>query len=173
MPILLNINYDDSEGVKTVDLTAEQAQDMTPVFKAFSPAMMFSISRNFRDGGRPIKWPKSQRAIDESGQTLRDEGFLQNSINPKISKNSLKVGTNLVKARALQLGIKQNNKTANVKKHNRTITQAFGKPIAAKTVSFGPYTRKVNLNLEARPYLVIQDEDREELKRLMRKRLVT
>lgn len=68
----------------------DRARDMTPVLKLLGERMVgHSIPENFRQGGRPRRWPKSR-----STATMRDTGRLLNSVVYRVEGGTLKVGTN-------------------------------------------------------------------------------
>lgn len=123
-----------------------------------------SVRRNFREGGRPDRWPASKRAYDQaaygnaSGQTLVDTARLMNSIIGMGSSEAVRVGTNVDYAAAHNFGVDEQI-TQQVREHVRRITQAFGKPIALQEVTVKPHSRKVHMKLPARPFMLIQDED--------------
>jgi len=104
MSVQLGINAE-SQGVKTT-LTglAYKAQNLEPVFKVFGEHMIRSIARNFKAGGRPVKWTPSIRAQETGGKTLIKFRDLQNSVTPREDNSSLTLGTNVIYARIHQLG---------------------------------------------------------------------
>lgn len=95
-------------------------------------------------------WPKSIRASG-GGKTLVDSGRLRNSINVRSSASGVEVGTNTVYAAIHQ----------------------FGGPISAKSASWlvfnvgGQTVRKKSVNIPARPYLGVSDEDEKEIKSMI------
>lgn len=65
--------------------------------------MVRSIRRNFREGGRPKKWPKSQRA-GERRSTLVKSGHLMRSVHPRVEARRVLIGPNRDYARIHQFG---------------------------------------------------------------------
>ena len=126
--------------------------------------LMSSIQRNFQEGGRPIRWKPSRRAIDQSGQTLRDTGRLANSITMRVAEKSLKIGTNVKYAAIHHFG-GNINKTIHVSAHGRYLRQQGGYKVGGKGRTYYPYvqvsahSRHMKLIIPARPYLMIQDGD--------------
>ena len=84
-----------------------------------------------------------------SGQPLRHTGRLRNSIpaSSRSGEDYVELGTNVEYAPIHQFG---KTGTMPVPAHKRRITQAFGKPIAPKTIDVKAHTRKVNI--KARPF---------------------
>lgn len=92
-------------------------------------------------------WKKSRRAKQEGGQTLSDKGNLEGSINYEATPASVAVGTtDKVKGAAHQFGA--------------TIKPKKGKALRFKTPDGFVITKKVEL--PARPYIGINQEDMEE-----------
>ncbi len=120
--------------------------------------LLRSIAKTFKAGGRPVRWTPSRRANRSRGQTLVNTARLKNSITLRVFKKKLKVGTNVKYAAIQHLG-GHIEKTVAVKKHRRFITQAFGKPIKGRKVLVKSHDRKMNTQIPARPYLVIQKAD--------------
>lgn len=156
--------------------------DLSAVFPAIRQVVRNSIISNFRTGGRfgsglfgggGSKWKQSGRAGRQSGQTLRDRGILMNSIEVFVEMRNgqllITAGSNQPYAAAHQFGV---NKTVNVRQHTRMrktksgTIQAVGKrgqklkKIIAQGISIATvasHSRK--MNLPARPFLVLQDDD--------------
>ena len=125
-----------------------------------------SIAKNFKAGGRPVRWQPSLRARKSKGQTLVKTARLKNSISMQVIGRTLRVGTNVVYAAIHHLG-GSIRKNATVKSHLRIMTKAFGKLIAARRVTVRSHSRQMNLTLPARPYLLVQDEDLRVMKRIL------
>ena len=133
-----------------------------------------SIMMNFREGGRPVKWKPSQRSKNAHiskkdgksrlGKTLIDTGKLMRSIHYKFDKQTVTVGTNIAYASTHQFGAKKNIV--------RKITQAFGRPIKAKMVNVSAHKRNMTINIEARPFLMLQDSDKQYITDLAKKYIV-
>ncbi len=117
-----------------------------------------SITKNFKIGGRPTKWKPSKRATQTGGKTLIKTARLLRSITKKVIGKVLYVGTNVKYAAIHHFGGKI-KKNATVKKHWRYMDQAFGKPIPARNVLVASHKRQMNTQIEARPYLRVQNSD--------------
>jgi phage gpG-like protein len=139
-------------------------EDFGPVAGDIAQLLENSVRRNFQEGGRPDKWPASKRADDqaaygsESGQTLIDTARLMNSIVGMGDPDRVRVGTNVEYAAAHNFGVDQEI-TQQVREHVRRITRAFGREIPLTEVTVKPHQRKVHMQLPARPFMLIQDED--------------
>jgi len=152
----------------TISRLLAGVQDFSPVTGAIAQLLENSVRRNFRDGGRPEKWPASKRADGqagygkESGQTLVDTARLMNSIIGVGDKDSVRVGTNVAYAAAHNFGVDKEI-TQQVRDHVRRITQAFGKPIEPVAVQVKSHSRKRRLTLPQREFMLVQDEDWEDI----------
>lgn len=129
-----------------------------------------SIRRNFIEGGRPAQWTPSKRAEDDSGQTLRDTNRLMNSIVGYGSDRQVTVGTNVEYAAAHNFGVNEII-TQQVRAHTRMITQAFGRDIGLKEVEVRAHERTVPLHIEQREFMLVQDEDWDDIKDILSLRI--
>lgn len=96
---------------------------------------------------------QSQIKLNIRQQGLIDTGNLLNSVRFELikdgTKSGVRVGSFGVKYAAVhEYGFKG---TMMVRAHTRTITQAFGKPIKARTVSVRPHAMRANFR--KRPYI--------------------
>lgn len=155
----------DSTGFdRTQRLLLAGVADFSDVSPAIAQLLENSVRQNFRDGGRPDAWPASKRADgqaaygNESGQTLVDTARLMNSIVGEGFKDKVTVGTNVEYAAAHNFGIDKEIEQQ-VREHVRRISQAFGKPIEMKAVTVKAHGRKIHMQLPAREFMLIQDED--------------
>lgn len=151
--------------------------DFGPVTWAIAELLTNSVRRNFREGGRPVKWPASKRADrdagygQESGQTLVDTARLMNSIiGGEGDTNQVRVGTNVAYAAAHNFGVDKEI-TQQVREHVRRITQAFGKPIEPTAVQVKSHSRKFHMHLPPREFMLVQEEDWGDVAEIVSKRL--
>lgn len=164
----LTMTLDRANFDATIQWLLGGVSDFSAVSPAIAELLENSVRRNFREGGRPDKWTASKRADgdagygNESGQTLVDTARLMNSITSKGSKTLVRVGTNVEYAAAHNFGIDVELDVL-VREHVRRITQAFGKPIELTEVTVKPHRRTMHMNLAARPFMLIQDEDWEDI----------
>ena len=160
----LTFTLDQSKFDDTLRRLLAGVEDFGDASEAIAQLLENSVRRNFREGGRPEKWPRSKRADrdagygEESGQTLMDTSRLMNSIIGVGDKTSVRVGTNVEYAAAHNFGVDQQI-TQQVREHVRRITQAFGKPIDMTAVKVKSHSRKVHMKLPQREFMLIQEED--------------
>ena len=154
----LTFTLDQSKFDDTLRRLLAGVEDFGDASEAIAQLLENSVRQNFRDGGRPEKWPRSKRADrdagygEKSGQTLVDTARLMNSITSEGDKTSVRVGTNVEYAAAQQI-------SQQVREHVRRITQAFGKPIDMTAVQVKAHSRKVHMELPQREFMLIQEED--------------
>jgi phage gpG-like protein len=148
----------------TVARLLSGVKDFSQVTPEIAQILENSVRRNFREGGRPGRWPASKRADGDagygnaSGQTLVDTSRLMNSIIGTGDAHAVKVGTNVEYAAAHNFGVDKEI-TQQVREHTRRITQAFGREIPLTEVKVAAHTREVHMKLPAREFMLIQDED--------------
>lgn len=166
---MVSIRIDDNEVRRTLARMRRAAIDMRPAFREISDEMLLSVKRNFEEEGRPNKWGKSRRAAKESGQTLSDKGDLRNSFTYQITGARLLVGTAVRYAAAHHFGI---DKNITVPSHRRLVKKAFGKPLKFPVWS-QVRTHTFNPKLPARPFMMIQENDKTQILRILQKHLDT
>lgn len=117
-----------------------------------------STVTRFRTGKGPDGklWKTSARAALEGGKTLVQSARLKNSIHAKSDASGFAVGTNVIYAATHQMGAK-----------NRTIRAKTSKGLRFKVGGSWITTQKVRVNIPARPFLGISEEDRTEIKRTL------
>lgn len=172
----LTLTLDKAGFEQTISRLLAGVEDLSPVTGAIAQLLENSVRRNFREGGRPTKWPASKRADRDagyghkSGQTLVDTARLLNSIVGIGDGDSAKVGTNVVYAPAHNFGIDEEI-TQTVREHVRRITQAFGKSIEMIAVQVKAHSRKMHMHLPAREFMLVQGEDWEDIHDVITTRL--
>lgn len=131
--------------------------DKAEVNNALAEALRTGTVERFESGTGPDGrvWPRSIRA-GSGGQTLVVTATLKNSINARASAKGAEVGTNLIYAATHQFGAS-----------GRTI-RARNKPFLKFQVG-GRWIRKkqVTVNIPARPFLGISEEDRKEIESIV------
>lgn len=100
----IELNVDDREVSQLFRQIKNRVSDMTPLMNIIGETIRSSVVYNFEVGGRPEKWPESNRAILQDGQTLVDTGRLRTSINYQAGRDRVEVGTNVVYAAIHQFG---------------------------------------------------------------------
>lgn len=100
-------------------------------------------------------WKRSIRASAKGGLTLTMTTNLKTSIHARATEEGAEVGTNLVYAATHQFGA--SGRTIRAKNKPNLMFQYNGRWIRKK---------QVTVNIPARPFLGISDEDREEIRNL-------
>ena len=131
--------------------TQTRWRTMSVPFRRATIIVFASVKQNFSAGGRP-GWAALKK---REGQPLRDTGRLMASVtsNAGVAREThtatshvLEIGTNVKYANAHQFGF---SGTVNVRAHSRK-----GKPVRA-------HSRR--MNIPARPFLVLQAQDKTEI----------
>lgn len=112
MAVRISVDIDDGSLARSVNAAIARTTALTPVLEDIRERMLLSIRMNFREGGRPIRWRPSRRAIAQHGQTLVDTARLQNSITGRIEGHSVVIGTNVQYAAQHQFGMRAKNLVA-------------------------------------------------------------
>lgn len=156
--------------------------DLIPFMEDARTILVASVHRRFESGRGPngIPWAPTKRqtrqAVGRRGpnkaRILVDKGDLEDSIRGEVSSNAVEVGSDglkdPVKAIANQFG---SHRQTVVLKHERTITTAFGAPLA-KPVTFNVRAHGRITNLPARPFVGIDDQDVEDVREAWQERIV-
>lgn len=123
--------------------------DLQPTNDAIGAYIVASTQRRFERQAGPdgTAWKPSQRAIAQSGQTLRDTGRLFKSIAHRATSDLVEVGSNLIYA-----GVHQFGATIHAKKGPNLKFKIGDHWISKPSVTIG-----------ARPYLGINAEDVREI----------
>ena len=157
----------------------ERLGDLRPVLRAFGVHMVRSVQKNFEAGGRPTPWIPSGRVTAGSGpnprrrrkrtlKTLVDTAQLKNSITYRVvGDTTLLIGTNVKYGAVHQFGFQGG---VQVREHTRRVTQVFGRRLGEAVIA-RVRAHTAEMRMPARPYLVIQDEDREVLRGFVRRRI--
>jgi len=147
---------EDLEGI------ALRAQDLTVPMKVIAIELTNSVIENFQAGGRPDPWAplEDSTLLAKAPKTkiLIDDGDLFDSIIGDSGEDWARVSSDRIYATTHQFGHTFSG-TVTVPAHERRIQQAFGRPIAPKTVTVRQHTRKMNTTIPARPFMLVQDED--------------
>ena len=164
--ISIKYNIKDLEAKTAIKGLGQRLTKPQQALKECGLVLLRSIARNFKAGGRPAKWERSGRVKREGGQTLVETARLKKSITMDVTGNTLTVGTNVKYARIHQLGGRI-KKSATIREHWRIMTKAFGKSIPGRNVLVRSHQRQMNINMPARPFLVVQDSDLRVMKRIV------
>lgn len=128
------------------------------LMKNISEGLRTSTMDRFRQAKSPEgkPWEPSIRSQEGRGITLTQTARLKNSIKSIADANSAAVGTNTIYAATHQFG--DEGRTIRAKKAKALLFRYKGVWVKAK---------KVTVNIPARPYLGISDEDMEDIKETM------
>lgn len=145
-----------------------------PLLEIAGSILEASTLRRFDEGAGPggIPWPPSRRALGQvvgkhgpnrPGKTLVDTGGLEGSVTHEVRSNEVEIGVDARTESARHAAAHQfgSHVQTVVLGHDRTINQAFGLPIAPRTVHVRPHGRVTNL--PARPFIGVDDDDRRDL----------
>lgn len=153
---------------------AGRLEDDPALLRITGGIIVSSVQRNFEVGGRPEKWAalsKTTLARRKGSSPLVVKGMaggLLGSIHFQVEGNVLRVGTNKICAATHQLGAKQGafgTVAAKVGAHTRN-TKRFGQ------VAVRAHERNQKVpwgDIPARPYLVVQDEDKVNIRETLRR----
>ena len=157
----------------------DKLQDMTDINRYITEVLMSSITENFLQEGRysrkgsikggSKKWkdlsPVTKAAREKikkyPGAILRVSGDLFSSIHPEYSAHFAAVGTNLPYAKTMNFGAKKGEfgkKLVEVKAHKKVINGHEVWVKAHKKMQELPWG-----NIPARAFMVIQEEDLDEI----------
>lgn len=127
---------------------AASADDLTPAMDRIGAAVAEDVRRRFEEGQGPDRspWPSSLRARLQGGRTLVDSGRLAASITHEPASRSVRVGTNVLNAAIHQFG--------------GTIAAKAGGRLKFRLAD-GSFVSPISVNIPARPFLGIDDEERD------------
>lgn len=155
---------------------------LKPAMELIGDIALSSIHANFQDEGRPRDWAKLSNTTINIRKKLNRwpgrilqrggaAGGLVGAISARANDDEVRLAANKPYATTQHFGAKKGSfgtVAMTIKEHTRTITQAFGKELKEpKDVKVKAHTRKMALpwgDIPARPFMVIQDEDWEEIK---------
>lgn len=136
--------------------------DKAGLNNAIAEALRSNTEERFEKQQSPegTPWKRSIRAAAGGGQTLVKTAGLKNSVHARASEAGAEVGTNLKYAATHQFGAS-----------GRTI-RAKNKPFLSFQMD-GRWIRKkqVTVNIPARPFLGISDEDRQDIRDMVEEAL--
>lgn len=146
--VSMHVHLDDRDLETGLLTLLRKSRDMRPALRDIGEMLVSSTHERFENEEDPEgnSWTPSRRAKDDGGQTLSVSGRLRNSITSRVSAIGVEVGTNVKYAAIHQFGGEIKPKTA-----------------AALVFEVGDrlvFARKVQM--PARPYLGISDDDRQE-----------
>lgn len=153
-----------------LEAMARRARNLTPAYAVFGDYLVRETEGRFAsetapDGTRWAALSKGYAATKKGPKILTEKHFLRQSINRQAESRMLKVGTPVAYAAMHQLGLK---KALSIPAHRRKVKSRSGK--GRSGVAFvSAHTRKVSI--QARPFLGMNDADREELRETVKEYL--
>lgn len=87
-------------------------KDPLPPNKIAGELMLRSVRKNFRASGRPRRWKPSRRVESGHKTLIGSSRSLMTSVNKKVTKSRISVGTNDIRAKLLNYGGKVRAKNA-------------------------------------------------------------
>jgi phage gpG-like protein len=152
---------DDAAFSDRLRLIKKQSGNLAAPLEECAEIVVSSIEQNFESEGRfsaagswrggTNRWSKSGAAKGRNGMTLSDTGQLRASITKRVANDNAEIGTNKEYAAVHNFGI---DASVNVKEHQR-------KTKSGKSATVRAHTR--HMRFPARPFMVVQDSDTEEM----------
>ena len=185
----MRVHDTEVDGFGAMIINYIQHLDFTPILPKIEQVVRNSIDRNFSEGGRfgsgkfgggSEKWKQSYRAKKQSGQTLNDKGTLAKSIRVRVSQVAgsilVEIGSNLEYAKIHQFGghIKVNARseifirTRYTRGAKKGQYEKLSKDMSKRKMGQGYSYGDMSIDIPARPYLVLQDEDVVQILNLIR-----
>lgn len=164
-----NVQISDTQVLAALErLRRVSGGNARPVMSAIARYMKTSTQLRFRNQTSPEghRWPPSQRARRQGGQTLRDTNRLYRSISSSSGPHHAEVGTNVVYGAAHQFGVRR---VVNVGAHRRQMTGQSRGRSWAKSVPVKSFSRM--LFLPKRPFLGFSQADRAEILDILREHI--
>lgn len=161
MADFINATIDRHEFDTLLDIMKDRAVHLKPIMAVTGNMVVKSVRRNFREGGRPEKWEKSKKS---KGMTLIGTGTLMKGIHYKVDDDGL--GVTVMTGPQKYAAIHQFGGTTAPHEINARNFKALGFMRGGEKVHY----RKVHhpgSNIPARPYMLLQDEDIENIKKVM------
>lgn len=170
---MIEIKIDTGSVEKLFKQLSARTSNTRPAMLEIAQTLQESVEKNFEVGGRPKWQPLSQARINQRskkhsrgpgkptkatwpGQILRDLGLLEDSISSRATNDTAIVGAFTDYALAMQLGVSGSQSIP-------THKNAGGSTVKA-------HTRQ--MNIPARPFLVIQPEDMKEAEAILMRHLL-
>lgn len=153
MTAAITITVDDREVRALLARIKSRLGSTKPLMGVIAETIRTSVERNFAASGRP-RWTPSARVRDEGGQTLSDTGRLRRSFTVQAGDGWAAVGTNVAYAAIHQFGGKTKPHIIRPKKA-KALKTPYG---------FFKSVKHPGSEIPARPFLMVQDEDWDEIK---------
>lgn len=149
-----------------INVAKRAAGNLKPAIAAIGNLVAKSVKQNFREGGRPVRWPSSKKS---KGKTLIGTGALMKGIHYELDNdgNAVTVMTGPQKyARIHQFGgsIPAHDIVA---KNRKALKFTIGGQVFYRKSAHHP-----GANIPARPYMLLQEEDETKIKDILANRIV-
>ena len=161
MADFINATIERHEFDTFLEILKDRAVHLKPIMAVAGNIVVKSVKQNFREGVRPEKWTQSKKP---KGMTLIGTGALMKSIHHKVDDDGM--GVTVMTGPQKYAAIHQFGGTTaphEIKAKNRRALQFT---VGGVTL----YRKKVHhpgSNIPARPYMLLQDEDIENIKKVM------
>ena len=153
MTSTITVTIDDREVSRMLAQLKARLGKTKPLMTVIGETIRTSVERNFAAGGRP-GWEPSTRVRQYGGQTLSDTGRLRRSFTVASGNGWSAVGTNVSYAAIHQLGGKTKPHIIKPKK-KKALKTPYG---------IFKQVKHPGSEIPARPFLMVQEEDWEEIK---------
>jgi len=137
---------------------ARRGRDNREMMRDIGDVVLTSVKDNFEAEGRPERWKPSLRLRKERGQTLSRTGVLRRSFTVQAGNGFVAVGTNVPYAAIHQAGGRTSPRTIVPRKGKALYWPGAAHPVRA--------VRHPGSDIPARPFLMVQDEDWEEIRHI-------
>jgi phage virion morphogenesis protein len=139
------------EALGILSETISRTEDAKGLFDAIGMALVTSTQKRFEDEAGPDgnPWPDSLRKTLLGGRTLTETARLVQSITHEASDARVAVGTNVIYAAIHQVG--------------GTIKAKTEKGLRFRSPGNGGWVRRNEVTMPARPFLGLDEEDRQEI----------
>lgn len=133
--------------------------DKTGINQAIAETIRASTRQRFKKQQSPEgkSWKPSKRALETGGVTLSDKARLRNSIRSRADDDTAEVGTNVVYGARHQFGDKR----------PMLIKAKSSKGLRFRAGGRWVNTKSVKVQLPARPFLGINQDDMDEIKNIL------
>lgn len=161
MADFINATIERHEFDTLLEIMKDRAVHLKPIMAVTGNMVVKSVRQNFREGGRPEKWEKSKKS---KGMTLIGTGALMKSIHYKVHDDGM--GVTIMTGPQKYAAILHFGGTTAPHEIKARNFKALGFMRGGEKVHY----RKVHhpgSNIPARPYMLLQDEDIENIKKVM------
>mgnify|MGYP000007448031 FL=1 len=160
---MIEIKVDTDQLERSLTQLSQRLVHRRPLMKKLAAVMHNAVDENFEAEGRP-KWLGIKH---RQGRVLRDSGALQNSISERSDDDTAIVGTNLPYAAIHQFGgeIKRAARSQQAYFHQKKDGSVGNRFVKKSRSNFSQWVTIGSgvVNMPARPYLSLTNEDEAEI----------